>query len=164
MRHQAQYTNTLIAVFTNHVDAENAVLELNHTGFDTRRFSIVGLGHLDEMVIAVVEGSVLLGSFNALCAALLSIGIPKDRVTEYEQVLKMGKFLVVSHGSTFEMARSKVLLETSNPTRIDLFENVKTLASGNLQSVANMDAPRSIRGVGTSRTKKDTQPAVEMYR
>jgi hypothetical protein len=144
MRHQAQYKNTLIAVFTSHEDAEKAVRKLANDGFDTRRFSIVGLGHLAGMVMAVVDGSVLLGSLNALYAALFSIGIPKDRVIEYEQVLKTGEFLVVSHVLSFEMARSKTVLETSNPTRIDLYENVKTQVSNDMQSVAKMDDARAI--------------------
>ncbi len=38
-------------------------------------------------------------------------------------------FLVVAHGSAEEMAKSKAILEASNPSRVDLHENVKAQAS-----------------------------------
>ena len=83
------------------------------------------LGHLATMVVAAVEGAILVGGLSALGAALFSIGIPKDSVIQYEEAVKADGFLVVAHGSTEEMARSKAILESSNPTRIDLHENVK---------------------------------------
>ena len=95
------------------------------------------LGHLAAMVIAAVEGAILVGGLSALGAALFSIGIPKDSVIQYEHAVKTDEFLVVAHGSADEMARSRAILESSNPTRIDLHENVKSQASGD-QHVAAM--------------------------
>ena len=86
---------------------------------------VMVLGHLATMVVAAVEGAILVGGLSALGAALFSIGIPKDSVIQYEEAVKTDGFLVVAHGSTDEMARSKAILESSNPTRIDLHENVK---------------------------------------
>lgn len=86
---------------------------------------VMVLGHLAAMVVAAVEGAVLVGGLSALGAALFSIGIPKDSVIQYEETVKTDGFLVVAHGSADEMARSKAILESSNPTRIDLHENVK---------------------------------------
>lgn len=90
---------------------------------------VMVLGHLAAMVVAAVEGAILVGGLSALGAALYSIGIPKDSVIEYEQTVKTDGFLVVAHGSADEMARSKAILEASNPTRIDLHENVKAQGS-----------------------------------
>lgn len=86
---------------------------------------VMVLGHLAAMVVAAVEGAILVGGLNALGAALYSISLPKDSVIEYGQAVKKDAFLVVAHGSTDEMARPKAVLESSNPTRIDLHENVK---------------------------------------
>lgn len=87
---------------------------------------VMVLGHLAAMVVAAVEGAVLVGGLSALGAALFSIGIPKDSVIKYEEAVKTDGFLVVAHGSKEEMARAKAVLESSNPTSIDLHENVKS--------------------------------------
>ena len=171
----------MVAVFTRHQDAEEAVRELARGGFDMTLYSIVGqgfhseekvvgfynmgdrikfwgkngafwggiwslfvggifltipmvgpvmvLGHLAAMVLAAVEGAILVGGLSALGAALFSIGIPKDSVIEYEQVVKTDGYLVVAHGSADEMAKSKVILEASHPTRLDMHENIRAQVS-----------------------------------
>jgi hypothetical protein len=86
---------------------------------------VMVLGHLAAMVVAAVEGAILVGGLSALGAALFSLGIPKDSVIQYEEAVKANGFLVVANGSTDEMARSKAILESSNPTRIYLHENVR---------------------------------------
>ncbi|MGV8862973.1 MAG: general stress protein [Pseudomonas sp.] len=91
---------------------------------------VMVLGHLAAIVVAAVEGAILVGGLSALGAALYSIGIPKDSVIQYEQAVKADGFLVVAHGGTDEMARSKAILESSNPASIYLHENVKTHAAG----------------------------------
>ncbi len=177
MKNQHEKDDAVVAVFANHLDAEDAVRKLAAGGFDMTHFSIVGkgfhteekivgfynigdrikfwgkngafwggiwslfvggifltipmigpvmvLGHLAAMVVAAVEGAILVGGLSALGAALFSIGIPKDSVIKYEEVIKTDGYLVVAHGSADEMARSKAILASSNPTQIDLHENVK---------------------------------------
>lgn len=172
--------DAVVAVFSHHQDAEDAVRKLAGSGFDMTHFSIVGqgfhseeavvgfynvgdrikfwgkkgafwgslwslffggifltipvigpvmvLGHLAAIVVAAVEGAIVVGGLSALGAALYSIGIPKDTVIQYEQALKTDGFLVVAHGGKDEMARSKAILESSNPASIDLHENVKPQA------------------------------------
>ncbi len=90
---------------------------------------VMVLGHLAAMVVAVIEGAVLIGGLSALGAALFSIGIPKDSVILYEQAVKTDGYLVVAHGSADEMAKSKAILEASNPTSVDLHEKVQAHAS-----------------------------------
>ena len=89
---------------------------------------VVVLGHLAAMVLSAVEGAVVIGGISALGAALFSIGLPKNSVFEYEQALKADGFLVVAHGPADEMARAKTILETSNPTHLDLHRDVKDVA------------------------------------
>ena len=181
MEHTSSRQNAVVAVFTRHQDAEEAVRKLASGGFDMTHYSIVGqgfhseekvvgfynmgdrikfwgkngafwgglwslffggifltipmvgpvmvLGHLAAMVVGAVEGAILFGGLSALGAALFSIGIPKDSVIEYEEVIKTDGFLVVAHGSADEMAKSKAILDASNPMRVDLHENVKARVS-----------------------------------
>ncbi|CAM3791181.1 general stress protein [Roseateles saccharophilus] len=97
---------------------------------------VMVLGHLAAMVVAAVEGAVLVGGLSALGAALYSIGIPKDSVIQYEEAVKTDGFLVIGHGSTDEMAKARAVLEASNPKRIDLHEDIKAPASDDRQSAA----------------------------
>ena len=97
---------------------------------------VMVLGHLAAMVVAGVEGAILIGGLSALGAALFSIGIPKDSVIQYEQAVKSDGYLVVAHGSAHEMARAKAVLESSNPTRLDLHENVELQGSMHNPAVA----------------------------
>jgi hypothetical protein len=100
---------------------------------------VMVLGHLAAMVVAAVEGAILFGGLSALGAALFSIGIPKDSVIEYEQAVKTDGFLVVGHGSADEMARSKAILQASNPTRVDVHENVKAQVPDDVQAAQKAD-------------------------
>ena len=188
MENQSGTNSAVVAVFTRHQDAENAVRKLAGGGFDMTHYSIVGqgyhseekvvgfynigdrmkfwgkngafwggiwslffggvfltipvigpvmvLGHLAAMVVAAVEGAILVGGVSALGAALFSICIPKDSVIQYEQAVKTDGFLVVAHGSADEMARSKAILESNNPTRIDLHEDVKSQGSAHQHAPA----------------------------
>ena len=191
MEHPSGHQDAVVAVFTRHQDAEEAVRKLASGGFDMTHYSIVGqgfhseekvvgfynmgdrikfwgkngafwgglwslffggifltipmvgpvmvLGHLAAMVVAAVEGAILFGGLSALGAALFSIGIPKDSVIEYEQAVKTDGFLVVGHGSADEMARSKAILQASNPTRVDVHENVKAQVYDDVQAAQKAD-------------------------
>ena len=165
MEHPSAHHNAVVAVFTRHQDAEEKVVGFYNMG-DRIKFwgkngafwgglwslffggifltipmvgSVMVPGHLAAMVVAAVEGAILFGGLSALGAALFSIGIPKDSVIEYEQAVKTDGFLVVAHGSAEEMTKSKAILEASNPSRVDLHENVKTPASDEVQAAGKTD-------------------------
>ena len=87
------------------------------------------LGHLAAMVFAAVEGAVVVGGLSALGAAMFGLGIPKDSVIQCEQALKADGFLLVAHGPVEEMARAKAILETIEPLRLDLHQDVKDMAA-----------------------------------
>jgi alkyl hydroperoxide reductase subunit AhpF len=80
------------------------------------------------MVFAAVEGAVVVGGLSALGAAITGLGIPKDSVVEYEAALKADEFLLVAHGPVDEMARAKTILDTMEPTRLDVHQDVKDMA------------------------------------
>lgn len=162
--------STVVAVYQTHTNAEAAIKELQHAGFDMKRLSIVGkdyhteedvvgyynagdrmkywgklgafwggiwsllfgsafflipglgplvvAGPLVQVVVAVLEGAVVVGGMSALGAGLYSIGIPQDSILQYESALKADEFLLVAHGSDQEVARAKEILQTTASTHI----------------------------------------------
>ena len=85
---------------------------------------VVVLGYLAAVVFSGVESAVVVGGLGALGAALYSIGIPRDSVLNYETAVKAVGFLVMAHGTAEEMARAKAILDTSNPSRLDVHEGL----------------------------------------
>jgi hypothetical protein len=85
--------------------------------------SVVVLGYLAGVVLSAIEGAVVVGGLSALGAALYSIGIPKNSVIAYETALKADQFLVMVRGSAEEAARAKAILETLNPSSVDIHES-----------------------------------------
>ncbi len=81
---------------------------------------VVVLGYLTASVISMIESAALVGGVSALGAALYSLGVPKDSVIDYDTALKADGFLVMAHGGADEITRAKTVLETVNPTRLDL--------------------------------------------
>ena len=61
-------------------------------------------------LVAALEGAVVVGSVGALAGALASIGIPENSVLEYETEIKAGKFLLIAHGTTAEVAQAREIL------------------------------------------------------
>ena len=61
-------------------------------------------------LVAALEGAVVVGSVSALAGALASIGIPENSVLEYETEIKAGKFLLIAHGTTAEVAQAREIL------------------------------------------------------
>ena len=80
---------------------------------------VVILGHIAAMVIAGIEGAVVVGGASALSAALFSIGIPKNTVLQYEQAVKADGFLVLVQGTAEETERARAILKTSKATQVD---------------------------------------------
>lgn len=48
--------NTVVGIYTTHTEAETALKELQHAGFDMQKLSIVGKDyHTEEQVIGVLH-------------------------------------------------------------------------------------------------------------
>ena len=155
--------NSIVAVYSNHAQAEAAIKELQEAGVDMKSLSIAAKDtHTDEHVVgyynagdrmkywgkmgafwggfwgllfgsamfaipgigpilvagplvawivAGLEGAVVVGGVSAIGAGLVSIGIPKDSVVEYEVALKTDKFLLIVHGSPDQVSHAKAILE-----------------------------------------------------
>ena len=84
--------------------------------FGSALFLVPGFGPLliagpfVATLVAALEGAVVVGSVSALAGALASIGIPENSVLEYETEIKAGKFLLIAHGTTAEVARAREIL------------------------------------------------------
>jgi hypothetical protein len=61
-------------------------------------------------IIAGLEGAAVVGGVSALGAGLVSIGIPKDSVLQYEVALKTDKFLLVVHGTPDSVDKAKEII------------------------------------------------------
>jgi hypothetical protein len=73
-------------------------------------------GPLVSWIVGALEGAVIVGGLSAIGAGLYSIGIPKDSGLQYEFALKADKFLLVSHGTTEEVARARdIIIATTRP-------------------------------------------------
>ena len=99
--------------------------------FDSAMFAIPGIGPvllagpLVSWIVAILEGSIVFGGVSALGAALLSIGIPKDSVIQYETALKTNKFLLIVHGTSDAVAKAKEIVgETKHVSYTVHGENV----------------------------------------
>ena len=67
-------------------------------------------GPLVGMLVGALEGAVVVGSVSALGAALASLGIPENSVLEYETEIKVGKYMLLAHGTPAEVAQAQQIL------------------------------------------------------
>jgi len=161
-------TNSVVAIYETHEQAEHAIKELQEAGVDMKSLSIASKNtHTDEHVvgyyntgdrmkywgkvgafwggfwgllfgsaafaipglgpilvagplvgwiIAGLEGAVVVGGVSAVGAGLVSIGIPKDSVLEYDVALKTDKFLLVVHGSPDEVDKARTIINLTAPS------------------------------------------------
>ena len=91
--------------------------------FGSAMLFIPGLGYVmfGGWIVAVLEGALMGGGLAALGGALASIGVPRDSIVKYESELKVGRFLLIVHGSEAEVQRAKTELGSTTPTSIDTF-------------------------------------------
>jgi len=62
-------------------------------------------------IIGALEGAAGVGGLSATGAALFSVGIPKKSVLKDETAIKGGKYFVIAHGTTDEVAKAKEIIE-----------------------------------------------------
>lgn len=68
-------------------------------------------GPIVAVLISALEGAVVMGGVSALGAALMQIGVPKDKVIKYETALKVDKYVLMVHGSVEEQNQARQVLE-----------------------------------------------------
>jgi hypothetical protein len=67
-------------------------------------------GPVVTALVAAFEGAAVVGGVSALGAALVSMGVPKDRVVKYETAIKADKYVLVVHGSAADAERVRSIL------------------------------------------------------
>lgn len=100
--------NSIVASYANHRLAEADIKKLKKAGFDIKKLFIVGRDQHS------IEGASMVGEFSALDAALYSC-IPKENILDYESELKVGRFILVAHGTTDEIAQVKRIIDSTHP-------------------------------------------------
>ncbi|MFZ6693897.1 DUF1269 domain-containing protein [Undibacterium sp. SXout20W] len=70
-------------------------------------------GPIVAMLVAALEGAVLVGGISAIGGALSMIGVSKDDVIKYDTAVKADKFVLVVHGNAEEIIRAKNELSSS---------------------------------------------------
>lgn len=79
---------------------------------------VVAAGSIVGWIVSALEGALVVGGLSALGAGLVSFGIPKDSVVEYESSLKAGKFLLIAHGTADQVRKARELLQNSGAEQI----------------------------------------------
>ena len=160
------HNHVITVLYDTHEQAEQAVKQLQHHGYDMQQLSIVGrdyhaeenvvgyynmgdrmrkwggngafwgsiwgmlmgsafilipgvgpllmTGPLVGMLMGALEGAVVVGGVSALGAALASLGIPDNSVLEYETEIKVGKYMLLAHGTTAEVTQARQILGMDN--------------------------------------------------
>ncbi len=86
-------------------------------------------GPLVAWIVGGLEGAVVVGGLSAFGAGLLSIGIPKDSIIEYETAVKNDKYLLIVNGSASEAAKAKRILEATQPAQLAMHTREQTVAA-----------------------------------
>jgi hypothetical protein len=89
---------------------------------------VVVAGPAASWIIGALEGAIFVGGVSVLGAALVSVGIPRDRVLKYESSVKAGKFLLISHGTPAEAERVRNVLDATEAEMVDVHRVPPTAA------------------------------------
>jgi uncharacterized membrane protein len=90
--------------------------------FGSAAFAIPGIGPilvagpLVGWIIAGLEGAVVVGGASAVGAGLVSIGIPKDSVLQYDVALKTDKYVLIVHGTQDQVDKAKDIIRSTEHT------------------------------------------------
>ena len=168
----AEQHTSVVAVFTRHTGAEDAIKVLREGGFNARQLSIIGrdfyhdqqvlgcystgehmkywgklgvfwdglwnvltgaaflivpglgpvivAGHIASWILGAIEAAIVIGGLTVLGAGLVSFGIPKASVANYEESVKLGKYLLIAHGSAQELDRAREILQSCAAEEINV--------------------------------------------
>jgi hypothetical protein len=85
-------------------------------------FFVPGIGNvaIGGYLVYLLAGAAIGAAGGALGGALTSVGIPKDGIPQYEADLRADRFLVIAHGTRYEVERARELLSQTNPERLDV--------------------------------------------
>jgi hypothetical protein len=79
---------------------------------------IIVFGPLVSSISRARNDAAMADGLSALSAGLSSIGIPKNRIMEYERALQSDKFIVIAHGTADEMVKTHSIPELPGAARL----------------------------------------------
>jgi hypothetical protein len=83
---------------------------------------VVIAGPFVAWVVGALEGAAVVGGLSVIGAGLFSLGIPKNSILKYEVAIKVGKFVLVVHGSAEDAAKAQAVLSNATPSTLDLHD------------------------------------------
>jgi outer membrane lipoprotein SlyB len=78
---------------------------------------LVVFGPIAYAVVSAVEGAV----FGGLAGVLIGWGLQREKALQFEQSVETGEFLVTVSGPDDLVARAQLLLQTTDPLRVERF-------------------------------------------
>jgi hypothetical protein len=75
--------------------------------------SLLVIGPIALWIIAVLNNSAIFNGLSVFGATLYSMGLPKERVQDYEEALRKGSYLMIVHGPADEIMQAKKILRTA---------------------------------------------------
>jgi uncharacterized membrane protein len=103
--------------------------------FGSAFFAIPGIGPLlvagplVAWIVGTLEGAAVVGGLSALGAGLVSMGIPKDSILQYESAVKSDKFLLIVSGSAAEASKAKEIIAATQPAQLALHARQEVAAA-----------------------------------
>ena len=71
---------------------------------------VIIAGHIASWIMGAIEAAIVIGGLTALGSGLVSFGIPRENVSNYEASVKLGKYLVIAHGTGDELDKVREIL------------------------------------------------------
>jgi uncharacterized membrane protein len=79
-------------------------------------------GPVVHLIVVTLEGAVIGGGVSALGAALVSLGVPEDRVIKYEKHLRANRFVVIARGDEETVALAKKVFARTESGELESYE------------------------------------------
>ena len=79
-------------------------------------------GPLVGWIVGALEGAMVVGGLSALGAGLYGLGIPEESIVQYETALKIGKFVLIVHGSAEDTLHARAILNHTKSETLNLHQ------------------------------------------
>ena len=76
---------------------------------------MLAAGPVVAWIVGGLEGAAVVGGLSAIGAGLVSIGIPKDSVVQYELALKTDQYLLVVRDTAAQVEKARAIIATTRP-------------------------------------------------
>ncbi len=81
---------------------------------------VIVAGHIATWIMGAIEAALVIGGLTVLGSALVSFGIPRASVANYEESVNSGKYLLIANGSAQELGRAREMLQSCAAEEINV--------------------------------------------